>query len=234
MKQDIILVSSQTKHLTNVCKVLKRFGMDVSQVEKVECMNAGLTSHSPAFFLLDVDLEGAEHFLSELSKCLIYPPPYIMVAGTFPHSKDRVAMLTIGADICIGKPINAEEVLSVVKSVQRRERRLARLNCGKLLSCIKHKELTIDPLRRTVTMRGNQVALTAKEFDILYLLAYREGTVLSKKEIFETIWNETYSKTSTAVSDHIYSLRQKLGLDKKNQDYIQTVFAKGYRFASIE
>lgn len=234
MKQDIILVSPRTEHLTNICKILKHFGMDVSQVENIGSVNAGLISHSPAFLLLDENVEEVESFLAKVHKLVLHPSPYIMVAGTFIHREDRIAILNVGADTCVGKPINAEEILAVVRAVQRRESRFARMQRGRLLPRIEHKELTIDPLRRIVTMRGKQVSLTIKEFDILCFLAYRAGTVVTKEELFESVWKEPYHQASTGVIDHISSLRQKLGLHKKNKDYIETVFGIGYRFADIK
>lgn len=230
MKQDIILVLPQTEYLANVCIALKRFKMEVFLVNDIGYVDAGLSLHSPAFLLLDADMEGIETFLLDVSKRLLHPTPYIIVSGAFSHSEDRIIMLNIGADICIGKPISAEEVLAVVKAVYRRESRFARLQSGNLLPCIEYRQLTIDPLRRTVTMKGKEVELTAKEFDILYFLAFRAGTVLTRKEIFEAVWKETYDESSTGVVDHISSLRRKLRLHKRDKDYIETVFGVGYRF----
>lgn len=234
MKQDIMLVSSHTEQINNVCRILKHFGMDVSQIDNIERVNAGLVLHSPAFLLLDEDMEGLESFLVEIPKRVLHPPPYIIIAGIFPHSEDRIAVLNFGADTCISKPINAEEILAVIKAVHRRESRLARLQRGKLFPRIEHKELSIDPVRKVVVMRGEQVSLTVKEFDILCFLAYRAGIVVTKKEVFESVWKEPYHEASTGVVDHISSLRRKLGLHKKDKDYIETVFGVGYRFADTK
>lgn len=229
-----MVLSSQAEHLTNVYKTLERFGMNVTPIKDIQGVKAGLASHSPAFLLLDGDMEGVKPLLAEMVRSALYPPPYIIVAGAFSHSEDCAAMLNIGADACISKPISARNILSAVKAVFRREGRLARLQCGRLLPRIAHKELSIDPLRRTVTMRGDLITLTPKEFDILYLLAHHAGSVLTKEEIYRSVWNEAYDAASTGVSDHISSLRQKLKLDKKDKDYIQTVFGVGYRFANVE
>lgn len=78
--------------------------------------------------------------------------------------------------------------MAVVRAVQRRESRFARMQRGRLHPCIEHKELMIDPTRRAVVMRGEQVSLTAKEFDILCFLAYRAGTVMTKEEIYESVF----------------------------------------------
>ena len=104
-----------------------------------------------------------------------------------------------------------------------------RTNCDKvlefywncyLLPCIEHKELFIDPLRRHVRMRGHTVCLTPKEFDLLYLLANSPGVVFSKEQIYSHIWKADGYLGISTVSDHISSLRQKLGLHPKNKEYI--------------
>ena len=66
----------------------------------------------------------------------------------------------------------------------------------------------------------------------LLLLASKAGTALTKEEIYEAVWNASRDYMGTQVSDHIFTLRRKLGLDKKDQGYIQTVFGVGYRFAT--
>ena len=123
-------------------------------------------------------------------------------------------------------------MLSVINAVFRRKQRIARLKLGRALPRIIHKELVIDPMRRMVEMRKKPIQLTAKEFDVLLLLASKAGAILTKEEIYETVWKADCSYMSTNVSDHISTLRQKLSLDKKDQSYIQTVFGVGYRFST--
>ena len=97
---------------------------------------------------------------------------------------------------------------------------------------IRHGELSIDLLRHTVTMRDEPVSLTVKEFDILHFLASYPGIVFTKSQIYERVWEEDFKFASTSVSDHISSLRQKLGLNARDGRYIQTVFGVGYRFVA--
>lgn len=129
------------------------------------------------------------------------------------------------------KPVDAEEVLAVINAALRRAERLAQME-GPFPSApqIRHGELSIDLLRHTVTMRDEPVSLTVKEFDILHFLASYPGIVFTKSQIYERVWEEDFKFASTSVSDHISSLRQKLGLNAKDGRYIQTVFGVGYRF----
>lgn len=234
MKQDIMLVSPSTEQSVKICEALRRVGMDVSQRENVDSAKAGLLYHSPAFLLLNIDLEGAKAFLQEVSRSVLRPPPYILAAATISSVPECIAILDLGADAYINKPISADEVLAVIKAVLRREYKIARLHVGRLLPCIDYKDLSIDPLRRIVQMRGVEVELTEKEFDILHLLAYHSGNVLTREEIYESVWKRACGSSTASVSGHIFSIRQKLGLGPKDKEYIQTVFGVGYRFARIE
>ena len=96
----------------------------------------------------------------------------------------RTKILNRGADICLEKPLDEREVLAVINAVLRRSARFVR-GPVKLAPCIVRKDLSIDPLRRTVIMEGRQVTLTSKEFDILYFLASYPGIVFSKGQKFE-------------------------------------------------
>lgn len=232
MKQDLVLVCRKTEYNIHVCDFLHDHHIDTAIIENAENLKAELSSYSPAFLLLDFGNIGNEILLSKLFINAMRPLPYIIIADTFPDGAARAAVLERGADACVETPLIADEVLAVINAVLRREQRIARLKLGRTLPLIKHKELVIDPMRRMVEMRKKPIQLTAKEFDVLLLLASKAGAVLTKEEIYETVWKADCSYMSTNVSDHISTLRQKLSLDKKDQSYIQTVFGVGYRFAS--
>lgn len=234
MKRNLALVTQKNEHTIHVRDFLRNHHIDAIIVENAVDFKAGLSSYSPAFLLLDFGNKGNKVLFSELPISALLPLPYIIIADAFPNGSVRAAMLRHGADACVDSPINAEEVLAVINAVLRREQRIARSQLGKTLPLIKHKELVIDPIRRTVEMRKKPIQLTAKEFDVLLLLASKAGAVLTKEEIYETVWKADCSYMSTNVSDHISTLRQKLRLGKKDQTYIQTVFGVGYRFAPNE
>lgn len=234
MRQDIILVVPRTMSNDAIREKLACTGLNVTLSECIEGTRAGLILHSPAFLLLDMQITGAEAFLREVSRSVLHPPPYILAANTYSSAAECMAVLELGADACVTKPIAAKDILVIINTVLRREQKIARLHSGKLMSCIKHKDLVIDPLRRTVKLCGESIDLTAREFDILYLLAYHEGNVLTKEEIYEAVWKTQCNLSAANVSGHIFSLRKKMGLDSKNRDYIQTVYGVGYRFAKAD
>lgn len=230
LEQDIIVVTSRAECFLKLHEALCCNKMDVIEINNVADAKAGLKKHSPAFLLLDYDIIGGSSLLRELMALFLRPHPYTIVAALFPTSESRAYMLRKGADACVGKPIVVEEVLAVIEAAFRRERRNMQSYQGPLLPNIRCLELTIDPLRRKVTMRGDEVALTVKEFEILYTLASQAGTVLSKEEIYKSVWDANLEVAASIVTDHISAIRKKLGLSSRNNDYIETVFGVGYRF----
>lgn len=206
-------------------------GFTVTTAQNVHTAFEYLNSHISAFLVLDLDLEGAIPFLEKVIDTYYDPPPYILAVDFFPCSQSQADILNLGADACLEKPLDLEEVLAVINAVLRRAERLSKPKPLHTMPRIEHKGLTIDPLRRHVSMNGQSISLTVKEFDILYLLASYRGIVLSKAQIYEQVWSEDYQFATTSVSDHISSLRKKLGLSARDNQYIQTVHGAGYRFA---
>ena len=214
--------------------MLTKHGMTVTLVQDVQTAFEILKSHFNAFLLLDLDLEGAVPFLEKVVDTFYDPPPYILAIDVFPCSLSQAEILNLGADTCLEKPLDLEEVLAVIKAVIRRADRLARPKPFHTTPPIEHGGISIDPLRRHVSMGGRPISLTVKEFDILYLLISYPDVVFSKAQIYEHVWNEDYQFATTSVSDLISSLRKKLGLNARDNLYIQTVHGAGYRFTNPE
>ena len=231
MKQDILILSSRKDHVEPAYTALVEHDIPTLIVTDGNSVLSALQTHIPAFLWLDMDMDTASPILAEIMDRLLYPPPYIILASSFSSSTDRADMLGQGADVCVELPVDLKEILALLNAVLRREERIKFVHTGNLLPCIEHKELFIDPLRRHVRMRGHTVHLTPKEFDLLYLLANNPGLAFSKEQIFSHIWKADNKLGVSTVSDHISSLRQKLGLHPKNNEYIQTIFKVGYRFA---
>lgn len=214
--------------------MLTDHGLTTTLVQDLKAAYEYLNAHISAFLLLDLDLEGATPFLEKVIDTFYDPPPYILAAAFFPCSQSQADILNLGADACLEKPLDLEEVLAVINAVIRRADRLARPKPFHAAPSIEHGGLSVDPLRRHVTMNGRPVSLTVKEFDILHFLISYPDVVFSKAQIYEHVWNEDYQYTTTSVSDLISSLRTKLGLNARDNRYIQTVHGAGYRFTNPE
>lgn len=214
-----------------VCTILRHHGITATLAENIREAIQWLEASASAFLLLDLDLDGANLFLDAIVSNFYDPPPYLLIVGNYSGSAERIDALNRGADVCLDKPVDAEEVAAVINAVFRRTLQMQRKGI-KLAPCITHKQMTVDPLRRIVLMEGRRVDLTTKEFDTLYLLASYPGVVFTKGQIYKHIWNDDYEFTTTSVTDIISSLRRKLGLSSKDGQYIQTKYNSGYRFAT--
>jgi len=231
MKQDILIFSTQLESMESVYAPLAGHGIVAKAVNDEQTALSELLSHTPAFLWMDLDTEAARSFLSELADRFLRPPPYIILTSSFAGSADRADMLDHGADTCVERPVCINEVISILNAVFRREDRLMFPHSTNLLPCIEYRELLIDPLRGKVTMRGHNIHLTRKEYEVLYLLANHPGVVITRDQIYSRVWKEEDAAGASIVTDCVSSLRRKLGLSSKDTGYIQTVFKVGYRFA---
>lgn len=232
MKKDISIITQQERSAAAVSELLLQHEIKALHFNNVHDAKVGLALHSPTFLLLDFTIEEADSLFAALFNHLPQPYPYTIVSANFPSGQARAAMLRKGADACVDNPIIAEEILAVIEAALRRGQQDAGTS-EKSCSCIEYKDLQIDSLRRSVTMRGELVALTAKEFDVLHFLASHVGSVLTKEGIYSAVWKGQYNPRGTHVSDQISSIRQKLGLNSKDNVYIQTVIGIGYRFGTL-
>lgn len=97
-----------------------------------------------------------------------------------------------------------------------------------ILAC--GKDLVINPVTRTVSLRGEELGLSTKQFDMLYFLASHPGQVLSKGQIFDHLWGEPDVGVDNSVALYISKLRKKLGEDPSEPSFIHTIRGIGYRF----
>ncbi len=140
---------------------------------------------------------------------------------------DKVLGLDVGADDYITKPFNPVEVLARVRSQLRRYLQLgggaattAKLRCG---------GIELDDEAKTVTLDGDLVALTPKEYDILHLLMSSPGKVFSPAEIYRQVWNEMPLSAERTVAVHIRHLREKLEVNPAEPRWLKVVWGKGYK-----
>jgi DNA-binding response OmpR family regulator len=141
---------------------------------------------------------------------------------------DKVLGLELGADDYITKPFSMREFRSRVKAALRRAG-MARPEEGEEQP-IEVLELRIDPAKRTVTLRGDQVPTTFVEFEILTSLASNPGRVYTRDMLLSRVWGDSAYRDPRTIDVHIRHLREKLEADAKEPEYIFTVRGVGYRF----
>ena len=140
---------------------------------------------------------------------------------------DKIQGLNLGADDYVTKPFNPVEVLARVKSQLRR---YLQLGGGTLRpTALRLGGIALDDRTKEVTLDGDPVSLTPREYDILHLLMGSPGTVFSPKRIYRAVWGEEPFGVENAVAVHIRHLREKLEIDPSDPRYIKIVWGQGYK-----
>jgi DNA-binding response OmpR family regulator len=159
--------------------------------------------------------------------------PILMVTAKS-EEVDKVLGLELGADDYITKPFSIREVLARVKAILRRVEVDQEEASDDEKGPVEVGELVIQPKKRRVTLRGETVDLTNKEFELLSLLARHPGRAYSRQELLDEVWGYQYSGYSHTVNTHINRLRSKIEDDPSEPRYVKTVWGVGYRFAEAE
>ena len=178
--------------------------------------------------VVDLALLGPDswQYLERLSARL---PSLVVVICTGPSSlAQRVRGLRLAADAWITKPCHPEELIAVVQAAVRRHRRS---ELPVLEDSNEVGEITIRPDRHQAYIGERSLELTAREFEILYLL-YQAERVLRREEIYETLWGYAMARGDRSVDVFVGKMRQKLRTGSPRWTYIHTHFGVGYRFAA--
>ncbi|EHB5054274.1 response regulator transcription factor [Enterococcus faecalis] len=152
--------------------------------------------------------------------------PVLMLTAS-DNRASKVQGLITGADDYLTKPFDMEELVARVYSLIRRYTLFNEIQHTQKMS---FEGLLIDTESRIVTVGENSFELPRKEFDILSYCAKNQGKVLTKKNIYEHVWEEEYVYDDSNIMAIISRLRKKIESDLKNPKYIQTVSGIGYRF----
>ncbi len=145
--------------------------------------------------------------------------------------EDRIAGLELGADDYVTKPFSPRELALRVSSVLRRSHDGNGKHAGAALRT--DGDVVLDPVARVVTVGGNNVSLTSREFDLLAFLMAHPGEVHSRSDLLEQVWGWTFGDHST-VTVHVKRLRAKLEPDPGGRARIVTVYGLGYRFDPVD
>ncbi|MEM6344359.1 MAG: response regulator transcription factor [Bacteroidota bacterium] len=144
---------------------------------------------------------------------------------------DKVLGLEMGADDYLTKPFSIREFLARVKALFRRvERFQPQASADQPESVLSFGELMIDLDKRKVTIKGQRVELSPKEFDLLGLLAANPGKSYDRARILNLVWGYDFEGYEHTVNSHINRLRRKIEPDLQNPTYILTSWGIGYRF----
>jgi two-component system alkaline phosphatase synthesis response regulator PhoP len=178
----------------------------------------------PDLIVLDIMLPGWSglDILSELRAKAEDVPVLILSARG--KVQDKIEGLGLGADDYVTKPFELPELLARVEVMLRRRR-----SERHAAPPIAFSDVTIDPTRRTVAQGGREVHLSAREFDLLLLLARNPGRPFTREVILDRVWGWGFDGTTRTVDNFIMALRQKLEADPSRPRHLKTVRQVGYK-----
>ncbi len=178
----------------------------------------------PDLIILDImmpRLSGLE-VCKELRR-LNHKEPIIMLTAKG-SVEDRVNGLDAGADDYLAKPFSRDELLARIRAQLRR---MERNTDGP--ETLELGDVTVDFTKQSVTKSGEPIAMTAKEFSMLKLLATNPGSPVTREQFLDLVWGYTSFPTTRTVDKHIVSLRQKIEPNADDPTYIKTIHAVGYK-----
>ena len=185
--------------------------------------------------ILDIMLPGMDGLA--VCRALRAGPSYVPILMLTAKSTelDRVLGLELGADDYLTKPFSIPELLARVKALFRRtEALLARAVPAAKPEIIRRGSLAIDGAKRRVRLDGREVALTAREFDLLLHFARHPGRVFTRIQLLDQVWGYSHDGYEHTVNSHINRLRAKIEADPTRPRYVLTVWGVGYKFADGE
>ena len=167
--------------------------------------------------LLDLGLPDGDGIdvLRDLRKVSDVP---VIIATARGDETDRIVGLELGADDYVVKPYSVRELAARIRAVARRRRVDSTLETGRVV---------VDRSRHRAMVDGQEVELTAKEFDLLAVLAEEPGRAVTRQELFSRVWDPVWVGTGKTLDVHVASLRKKLG----DASLVETVRGVGYRLA---
>ncbi|MEW6448477.1 MAG: response regulator transcription factor [Bacillota bacterium] len=219
----ILVVDDETRIRDLLHKYLAAEGFEVGEAADGEKALADVRGGTWDLVILDLMLPGRDGWdvCRQIRKTLDIPVIMLTARG---DEVDRVLGLELGADDYIVKPFSPREVVARVKAVLRRTGK--RRNSESRLEVA---GIVIDPDARTVAVRGEPVALTPKEFDLLLVLAMSPGRVFRREELLNLVWGYDFYGDSRTVDTHVTRLREKMGRAGA-PPFITTVWGVGYKF----
>ena len=227
-RRTILMVEDEPSITAPLSEALEREGFD-SAVARTAAEGVSLAGDlDPDLVLLDVMLPDGSGYdvCRELRRDSEVPIIMLTARG---EETDRIVGLEVGADDYVLKPFSARELVARIRAVLRRARQPEPAAGDDPLEI---GDLRLDPARHEVTHTGSPVELTRKEFELLRLLMQNAGTVVSREQLIEDIWDVNWFGPTKTLDVHVSALRKKLGDDPAAPRYVHTVRGVGFRFAA--
>ncbi|MBI5080788.1 MAG: response regulator transcription factor [Chloroflexi bacterium] len=224
-EQKILVVEDEPSIGEVVSLYLKRAGFGVTLAGDGLAALDAFKQTPPDLVVVDVMLPKMDGY--ELTRRLrVWSDVPIIMLTARKEEADRIAGLDMGADDYVVKPFSPQELVSRVKAVLRRTHGTVQESYEE---SIVFGEMKIDPRTRLATIDGKEKSLTAKEFELLWLLARHPRQVFTRDQLLERVWDTEYVDPST-VTVHIRRLREKIESDPSKPRHVMTAWGVGYKF----
>jgi two-component system response regulator RegX3 len=227
-RRTILLVEDERSITEPLAEALVREGFDPHVAATVADALEAAERLAPDLVLLDVMLPDGSGFDVCRELRLTSKVPIIMLTARGEEA-DRVVGLELGADDYVVKPFSAREVVARIRAVLRRAESPQRVP---ETGAIEIGEVRLDPAKREVTLGGDVLELSRKEFDVLELLMRNAGSVVKRERLLQDVWDTNWFGSSKTLDVHVSALRRKLRDDANEPRYLHTVRGIGFRFAS--
>jgi two-component system KDP operon response regulator KdpE len=222
--QRVLVVDDEPQILRALRTNLRGAGYEVETATTGEEALAAAAIRPPDAVVLDLVLPDASGtaVCRELRAWSSVP---VLILSAVGEEEEKVAALDAGADDYVTKPFGMDELLARLRALLRRA-----LPSGEPV--LEIGELTVDLEKRLVFVRGEQVALTPIQFELLALLARNEGKLLTHRTILREVWGPAYGEESHYLHVYVSQLRRKLERDSARPRYLLTEPGAGYRLVS--
>lgn len=230
---DILVVDDEASVVEVVSLYLKREGFAVRVARDGRSALDAIQTDLPALVVLDLmlpEVDGLE-IMRRLRNNPTTDIPVIMLTAR-QQEIDRIYGLELGADDYVTKPFSPAELVSRVKAVMRRTYGKAANGSGE--RPLQFGELSIDPKTRVVTVRSQNIDLTATEFNLLYFMANHPRQVFKRDQLLENVWGFSEYVDPSTVTVHIRRLREKIEENPGEPIWLLTVWGVGYKFEPHE
>jgi len=230
VRASLLLVDDEPTITDVLSRYLQRAGYETRIAADGEEAVALATQRRPDLMLLDLMLPGIDglEVMRRLRGTMNgggQPPLPIILLTARGEESDRVVGLRLGADDYVVKPFSPAEVVARVDAVLRRADPAPDAE-----EAIEVGAVRVEPAARRAFVRGEEAALTQREFDLLLFLARNPGQVFSRNQLMDLVWQYAFYTDTSTVTVHVRRLRAKIEADPSRPEHLQTVWGVGYRF----
>jgi len=230
----ILVVDDERSVREILSEALEEFGYAPRTAEEAAAGFEVVRAGGIDLVMTDIEMPG-ENGIELLGRIKRHDPDLdvVMVTGVV-DTRTAIAAIRQGANDYLTKPFNVRELVARVRAILRRVERLAEERQSAHDDPLVFDDLAIDRDKRRVIVRGQQVHLTAKEFDLLYHFATHPGRVFTRSQLLDAVCGYAHDGYEHTVNTHINRLRRKLESDPSHPRFILTVWGVGYRFPTPE